>query len=84
MCDYTSEVAFGLLNHHINVHSESLSNIQNKCLRCGKTFAWEVMISFQFIKHLKSECNEIQKIPINEGKTQVTNGKKDCCQRYNF
>ena len=52
MCDFSSEVGFGLLSHHINKHCESLADKKHKYLNCGKTFAREVMISFQFFKHL--------------------------------
>ena len=82
LCDFKSEVGFGLLNHHISKHSERLADRQHKCLKCGKTFSREVMMSFQFFKNLKNECNEIQTVPLNQSKAHVTSSIKQLLSNF--
>ena len=44
MFNFSSEVGFWLLNHHINNHCESFAD-KKSALIVGKTFAHEVMIT---------------------------------------
>ena len=48
MCDFSSEVGLGFLNHHINKHCESHADKKKRFFNCGKTFAREVMINLNF------------------------------------